>query len=307
MKFRAETQIEQASRPIGYADRIVSLGSCFAEEIGSRFDQHLFTVRTNPLGTLFNPLSICDLIEMALRETRLPDGEFFLHQELWRHFLVHSSLASPDREHSVQLSNKSLAPLGPDLRSADHLLITLGTGWVYRHKATNRHVAHNHRLPLSDFEKELISVDQLVQALSRALDLLFSLNPKIHVQLTVSPVRHIRDGLHANNLSKSVLLLATRELGNAYQNVDYFPAYELLIDELRDYRFFDQDLAHPTPMAVEYIWQQFARSQLNGEAQETCAEISSIRSSLNHKPLHPNTNAHRQTLQAVAARIDALT
>ncbi|EDY81100.1 hypothetical protein VDG1235_717 [Verrucomicrobiia bacterium DG1235] len=221
--------------------------------------------------------------------------------------MIHSSLASTQREQSVSQANKSLIRLREQLLSGRLLILTLGSSWVYEIKDNPQAVAHNHKLPLDRFNKSLISHPEISKHLARAIKLIRAENEDIDICLTVSPVRHLRDGLRENNLSKAHLLLAAHQLETEFEHISYFPAYELLIDELRDYRFYKEDLAHPSKQATDYIWRCFSETFLTDTCRRRCGEIESVLAALTHRPHHPDTKSYQLFKEQIAEKIGSLT
>ncbi|MDQ8198506.1 GSCFA domain-containing protein [Pelagicoccus enzymogenes] len=306
MNFHTRVSLPAAKRRYSHAHRFVSLGSCFADEIGKRLSRSLFGCATNPLGNLFNPLAVSEILIRATEGRDFREDEFFEHQELWRHFLVHSSLASTDRERSIQTANQAIKILGENLLSCDLLIITLGSAWVYQKKEYVGAIGHNHKLPLSSFSKRRLSPDEVSITLKRAIQLLRKENKKLEVCVTVSPVRHLRDGLHENNLSKASLLLAVDQMVETCPEILYFPAYELLLDELRDYRYFAEDLTHPSNSATEHIWSQFRESYFDDKTTELISELDQVLAMLNHRTLHTDTSQYAAFKAALQKRIHSL-
>lgn len=306
MKLRTELSIPTPPRSWTRGERFVALGSCFADTIGQRLEGALFPVTRNPLGVTFSPVALSRQIRAALRGEDWIAADFFRSGGLWRHFDAHSSLASPNRETSLANARAGRIALGQGLSRATVALITLGTAWSYRHKATGLDVAHNHRLPLADFEKRLLSIDECIESLDTAATALRAANPGIEIVVTVSPTRHLRDGLHENNLSKATLLLAARAFVERHSMASYFPAYELLLDDLRDYRFYGPDLTHPNALAIDYIWDKLLQSRFGEGEQRTMSEISSIRDALGHRPSHPELESHQAFRVQILRRIEAL-
>lgn len=303
MKFRTEITISPFDRPIGYRDRLLSLGSCFADEIGTRLAEAKFPICCNPSGPLFNPLSILALVERALFRRR------FMPEEVQRHdngacFLYDLSTRFTEQTAGslLQRANALVEQLGQAVEAADHLLITFGTAWVYRLAANGAVVANCHKQPQRNFCRERLTVEQIVAAWSRLIERL----PAKQIILTVSPIRHLGDGLEGNAVSKAVLRLACEELAERHTTVRYFPAYEMLMDDLRDYRFYADDLCHPSRQAVEYIWEHFTAAALTEPTRRTVEEVRQLTSLLHHRPLHPESEAYRRQCSATIERMEAL-
>lgn len=262
--------------------------------MGERLDSNLFDCLSNPLGTLFNPIAIAELIERALDSHSFTEDEFFEHQELWRHFLVHGSLARPLAHESTLRANQKLDSLRERLQSADLLILSLGSAHVYELQNQRKIVGHNHKLPLASFNKRLLQPSEIENRLRLVLEKLRKETPHLSVLLTVSPIRHLRDGLHENNLSKACLLLAANHLQADLDFVHYFPAYEILLDELRDYRFYASDMSHPSPQAIDYIWHCFSKTYFSETSHALCKRVEAVELSLSHRPHHTNTQAYQQ-------------
>ena len=294
MKWQTSVKVNKAKSLFNYSNRFCSLGSCFANEIGSKMKAVLLNCETNPLGILFNPISLVQLIEKAVEESFFSKDEFFLHQDLWKHALIQSHLASTDLNSSLENGNRMLMKLRNSIKESDFLILTLGSAFVYERKDTGRIVGHNHKLPLQIFIKRLLSVSEIVESLHRALEGLKTFNPSLKVCFTVSPVRHLRDGLHENQLSKSSLLLAINELERLVTNLSYFPSYEILLDELRDYRYYKEDLSHPSKEAVQYIWEIFLENYFEESVAKKSLEVEKIHAGLSHNPNHTDTQSYRR-------------
>lgn len=290
MKFRTEIELRPYARRIGYADRLLALGSCFAEEVGQRLADAKFRIAVNPSGVLFNPLSIV----RTLRRYR--DGRPVAKEELqqadgrWFHYDFHGSLTGESADEALARMNAAVAEGARALREASVVLLTLGTAWVYERTDTGEAVANCHRQPAQRFRRRRLRVEEVVAAIETALA--DELKDK-HVLLSVSPVRHLSDGLAGNAASKAVLRLAAEELAERHARIDYFPAFEILCDDLRDYRFYADDLTHPSPQAVAYIWERFRDALLTPQAQALLPRIAEITAAARHRPLHPASEAYR--------------
>ncbi len=306
MKFRTEALALPAATRRSHRDRFVALGSCFADAVGERLQMALFPTCRNPLGPVFSPLALAGQLQRALEARPYPEDEFFEQLDTWRHFEVHSSLAETDHAASKAAADAALGALGDSLQTCSVLVLTLGSAWVYRHPATGEHVAHNHRLPLAQFQKLRLAPAAIVDSLEPTLRAFHAARPDASVLLSVSPVRHLRDGLRENNLSKSALLLAASELEAQLPFLEYFPAYELLLDDLRDYRYYADDLAHPSEAAIEYIWQKFAATRFDEATQRLLPDIAQLRANLAHRPRHADTPAHRDFVARVREQIESL-
>lgn len=307
MQFHAELTPESLPHCIGLNSRIVTLGSCFAEVMGRRLADHKLTVLNNPFGTVFSPASVVRLLTMALGGTTPDEDRYVERDGVWFHYDFHSSLWATNRDALRERLVGTLAQTADAVRNADFLLLTLGSAVVYRHIETGKVVANCHKMPGSLFEKYLYSYEYLLDDVKRLLKILRKANPKLKVLLTVSPVRHTRDTLPLNSVSKSTLRVLAHELTVWHDWVVYFPAYELMVDDLRDYRFYEADLVHPNAQAHDYIFGKFAESAFDAELRGFVAEWLGIRKALAHRPLYgEQTPANRQFLTKLLTQLEAL-
>lgn len=301
MHFRTELTVPESPKKITLQTQTLTLGSCFAEVIGSKLVENKIPTLSNPFGTLFNPLSITKLLHHALDEI-LPDERLYVeHQGVWFHYDFHSSLWGTSKEALRERLVTTLAAVKHWLSRTEVLIITLGTAFVYRHLKSGQLVANCHKTPNSAFQRELLRSEQIVAAFENVLAKLPS---SLHVIFTVSPVRHTRDTLPLNAVSKSLLRVACHELSE--QGHAYFPAYELLLDDLRDYRFYKPDLIHPNEQAEDYIFERFANAFFTKELQKFIQEWQKIRQALGHRPLYPNTASHRQFLKNLLQKLQKI-
>lgn len=299
MKFRTEIDIAPLHTRIGYENRTLALGSCFAEHIAARLARAKFRVTANPTGILFNPLSIA----AALRSYPTPVGRDELHCDggRWFHYGFHGDFAARTADEALQRMNAARRAGAEALAAADRVVLTLGTAWVY--ERDGEVVANCHRQPAAEFTRRRLTVEEVTAALAAAIE-----GPLAgrEVILTVSPVRHLGDGLAGNAVSKATLRLAAEQLTERYACVSYFPAYEILTDDLRDYRFYADDLVHPAPQAVAYIWEKFSAAVLTPAAQALQPEVEAIAAAAAHRPRDPHSAAHRDFCRRMLERIAAL-
>ncbi|RZJ64584.1 MAG: GSCFA domain-containing protein, partial [Flavobacterium sp.] len=245
MQFTTRIPIPKSNSPIGYESGVVSLGSCFAVNIGEKFDHFKFRNTTNPFGILFHPLALANFIAFAVNQKTFTENDIFFHNERWHCFDAHSDLSHPHKETLLGNLNNAVASANAAIKSATHLIITLGTAWVYRHKPTGSYVANCHKVPQKEFNKDLVHIIEVEDILTSIIKLLNRLNPELQVIFTVSPVRHIKDGFTENQWSKANLIAGVHETLNPKHgntNCTYFPSYEIMMDELRDYRFYGSDM-----------------------------------------------------------------
>lgn len=307
MQFTTPIHIKKSDSPIDYNSKIVSLGSCFAVNIGQKFDYFKFRNTTNPFGILFHPEALKKFIRFTVDGKQFTEADIVQHNGIWHCFDAHSDLSHPDKEIVLQNLNNAVTKTVIQLKEASHLIITLGTAWVYRYNSTNELVANCHKVPQKEFTKELLSADAIQKSLEAILSMLSGINANIKVLFTVSPVRHIKDGFTENQWSKSNLISALHQtINNKQQIVSYFPSYEIMMDELRDYRYYAADMIHPSQVAIDYIWERFSEADITAEAQETMKTVDTINKGLNHRPFNPDTEQHKVFLQKLDDKIKSL-
>lgn len=307
MQFHTECTPESLPHRIGLNSRIVTIGSCFADVMGRRLVDHKLTVLNNPFGTIFNPVSIAKLLTMALHGISPDENRYVERDGVWFHYDFHSSLWASSQEDLRVMLKTCLTQTADAIRNADFLLLTLGSAVVYRHIETGKVVANCHKMPGSQFEKYLYQIDHLRDDLTRLLKMLRKANSKLKVLLTVSPVRHTRDTLPLNAVSKSMLRVIAHELTVWNDWILYFPAYELMVDDLRDYRFYEADLIHPNVQAHDYIFGKLVESAFDAELRNFVTEWSQISKSLAHRPLYSDNSAtHQQFLTKLVTQLEAI-
>ena len=276
MKLYTSVDIAPSARKIGYGDKILLLGSCFADNIGAKFAEHYFQTTINPLGTLYNPASIA----LAITDSQhsIPDSRLIYHNGLWHSMMHHGTFSGKDKAAVQARCLDGYERLQRALKEATTVIVTFGTAWVY--EMDGQVVANCHKLPANRFTRRCLAVDEIVEMWQPIVASM----PDKHWIFTVSPIRHVKDGLHANQVSKAILLQAVDELGQSY-----FPSYEIMMDELRDYRFYAEDMVHPSPVAVEYIWQQFVASYMHERTQEEMRALHQLWLDRHHRLLHPDS------------------
>lgn len=274
---------------MSHSDLVVLLGSCFSDNIGSRMRDAMMRVEVNPFGTLYNPMSIASGLMRLVRCAPVAGQDLFLSNGVWSSFDFHSRYSMASKEAALQRMNGSIERAHSALEQCQWLIITLGTSVVYRRRDNGMVAANCHKVPQHEFTRRMASVDEMAEALGKALDTLHEFNPAVNVVFTISPIRHIADGLETNSLSKAALRLAVenvRKERKAYTH--YFPAYEIMLDDLRDYRFYAADMVHPTDVAVEYIWQTFQATFLDDQSGQAIARCERVSKRLKHRPMSNN-------------------
>ncbi|MGL2988397.1 GSCFA domain-containing protein [Flavobacterium sp. RSSA_27] len=295
MNFTTKIPIFQNIKPIDYNSNIVSLGSCFAENMGDKLCYYKFQTQVNPFGIIFNPFSIAKLIERAVVQRYFTKDDIFFFNERWHCYEVHSDCSTTTSEALLDNLNQLLLDTQKQLQEATHIIITYGTSWVYRHIETNAIVANCHKVPQKQFSKELLSIDSIQKAIQNTVSLIATLNPKCNFIFTVSPVRHLKDGFVENQVSKAHLIAAIYATTNTkQQTLNYFPSYEIMMDELRDYRFYADDMMHPSSMAIDYIWERFVATQIDEKAKVTMELVEAIQKGLAHRPFNPYSESHQK-------------
>jgi len=305
MKWRTEVAIPSGPNPIGYRNQVLLLGSCFATHLSEKFTYYQFPSLCNPFGVLFHPAPVEKLLRRAVEDRPFAPEDLLESQGRWRSLQAHSTLSGGSLNEALIELNGALEALKQALQYSTHAVITLGTAYGFRHLQTGQLVANCHKLPSGEFERELSAPPALEQSLSGILTLLRSYQKDMTCLLTVSPVRHIRDGLVENQRSKAHLITAVQALVQRGE-ADYFPSYELFMDELRDYRFYDRDLIHPSGAAVDYVWERFVQAWVEPQALQVMDEVASIRKGLAHRPLHGNSPEYRKFRESLEDKTQSL-
>jgi len=287
---------KEVKNSIDYNSKILLLGSCFSENIGDKLNYFKFQTNQNPFGILFHPKAIENLVTNAINKKKYLPEDLIFQNERWHCFDAHSSLSSADKNELLANLNSAITATNKKLKEATHVIITLGTSWVYRFIETDAIVANCHKIPQKKFLKKLLSVDEVTKSLKTTIALLKSVNKNIHILFTISPVRHLKDGFTENMQSKSHLITAIHSVINA-NNSSYFPSYEIMMDELRDYRFYAQDMMHPNKTAINYIWERFMETQISDSSKLTMQEIETIQKGISHRPFNKNSEQHQRFLK----------
>jgi hypothetical protein len=294
MQLTLELDIPQLLLPIKHTDKILLVGSCFTENMSERLIANKFKVLSNPHGILFNPLSVAYSIDSYLNNKEYAKNDLFQLNELWNSWDHHTRFSHTDADAALHGINQSQGEAASFIREADWLVITLGSAFQYYLTQNNKPVANNHRAPAQWFEKRLLEIEDIKASLSATLNRLFAVNPGVQVLFTISPVRHIRDGVVDNNRSKARLIEVVHALCSSYEQANYFPAYELIIDILRDYRYYDIDFVHPNYLATSFVWEQFVKSCIAEPAQHSMKLVQDIATARSHRTRFPDTDAHRK-------------
>lgn len=306
MELLLPFQVTPSSHKISYADKILFIGSCFTEEIGKMMSDLKFEVLQNPNGILYDPLGIAAALNSHIENKQYKEDDLFLLNELWHSWQHHSVFSGMNKNEVLQNINHAQSNAHQFLKNTSWLIITLGTSYNYELKKSLQPVANCHKAPQDFFNKNLLTIEEIISQLSKTISTLQAFNSKAKVIFTISPVRHIRDGVIENNRSKARLIEAIHSIQESYKNVFYFPAYELIIDVLRDYRFYKSDLVHPTEAATIFVFENFCNAFLEKTSLKLSQEIKSIISGRNHKPFQKESCAHKKFMNSQLEKIKAI-
>ncbi len=312
MKFHFEFDIKKLEQPIQLQNKLFLMGSCFTENIGEKLRKHKFQILENPHGILFNPVSVVNAITDYISNKKYTTSDLFQLNEAWHSWNHHSRFSGLTAEDSITKINQSISIAHLYLKESDFLIITIGSAWLYTltENAPNAQLhavaSNNHKAPSEWFQKRLMTAAEIVSIFDELIRKLNSFNPKLQILLTISPVRHLREGLVENNRSKAVLIQAVHQLVEINVHVNYFPAYELVIDDLRDYRFYAEDLVHPNYQATQYVWEKLVESCMNETTKTVMKEIAEINLAFQHKPFNPRSENHLQFLSRYYSKTNNL-
>lgn len=294
-EFRTKIEVKPSPFSISHKDKILLTGSCFSDNIGQKLKDLYFQVKTNPFGVVYNPLSVLNGLGILLDGIEFSEDELEFHNELWFSWDHHSSFSDPDKSKCLEKINSRIKSASKHLIKTDFLIITFGTSWVYRLKKNGAIVANCHKVPAKEFDRILLSAEDIVNSWSIFIQEILKKNSKLKIIFTVSPVRHWKEGAHGNQLSKSILLVAIDTICRKFPGeTEYFPAYEILLDDLRDYRFYADDLLHPNKQAIEYIWKLFEDTYFGKETSEINNRLEKLIKSKSHRVYNENTEAFRK-------------
>lgn len=304
--FRTEVIIPPSPGRMRLTDSVLTIGSCFSDAIGSQLISNKLNALVNPFGTTYNPHSIHKVIQYAISNCTVPENSFVQRHGMALHYDLHSSFSSSNQDELKTRVQTAISKTHNFLREAKWLVITYGTAWVYELIETNEIVANCHKMPQNHFKKVLLTQKKILDSFETLYIELKALNPGIRIILTVSPVRHIKDTLEFNSVSKSVLRVACHTLSHQHGDVKYFPSYEILLDDLRDYRFYKPDMIHPSEVAEEYIWQKFVDQYFDDDLKQFILKWKDLRSALNHRPFHPGSPSHQKFIAETIRKLEEL-
>lgn len=309
MKLQTNIPLVSAQNQIDYQSKVLILGSCFAENIGKMLNYYQFQSVQNPFGILFHPIAIEKLLLRSIQKETYTEKDIFYLNERWHCFDAHSDLSDTSKENLLEKLNLALEKTLQQVTKATHIFITLGTSWAYRNLNADSFVANCHKVPQKEFSKELFSVAQNVKSLESTIQSIQSVNKTAPIIFTVSPVRHLKDGFIENQRSKSHLIAAIHqviETLNLASPISYFESYELMMDELRDYRFYETDMVHPSQLAIDYIWEKFKEVWISPRVSSLQEKVDAIQKGLRHRPFNPSSEKHQRFLKSLEEKITYL-
>jgi len=305
--FRTAVKIPEFDLKTGYSKRNLFIGSCFTENIGVRMEELKYTTDINPFGILYNPESVSNCLNRLLDTRNFSQADLVFHGGMWHSFSHHGRFSGESENAALQNINQRMQFSSEFLKTTDFLFLTLGTAWVYRYKKSGEVVANCHKIPDFEFIRHRLSVNEIVSDFNRLINRLKEINPEIQIVFTVSPIRHWKDGAIENQRSKAILLLAIDEIISSHRrNCHYFPAYELMMDELRDYRFYAPDMLHISDVAVDFIWDKFGQALIDDNSRQISVRVQKIIQATKHKPFNKNTPEFKQFVLQFQEQINKL-
>jgi hypothetical protein len=304
--YRTVLNVVKSNDEIAHQNKLLSMGSCFSENIGERLLDYKFSVIVNPYGILFNPIAIAQSLRQIIDYRKFSESDIFYYNQRWQSFFHHGRFANVDKKTCLNDINTGIKQTHQHIQNLDYLMLTLGTANVFVHKKSNQIVANCHKVPSSEFERKRLAINEITADFEPIFNQLKTINPNLKIIFTVSPVRHIRDGLVENQRSKATLLLAVDELVKEYDFVSYFPAYELVLDDLRDYRFFKDDMIHPSKLAIDYVWDYFKKTYFSEKTSELNRQIDRLIQAKNHRPFEERSESHQKSIQNQIQKIRQL-
>lgn len=304
--FRTVIEANVSKHALTLQDRVITTGSCFSDAIGNKLSTHKVHTMVNPFGAVYNPHSIHKALRYALLNEMPSQNTFLQHHDLHLNYDFHSALSSLSEAGLVSMLRDAIGNVHRFLKDASFLIITYGTAWIYTHTQTGEIVANCHKTPSKNFTRSLLTQKKIIESFGELYDTLKSFNTSVKIVLTISPVRHIKDTLQGNSVSKSILRASCHTLTEIYPEVEYFPAFEVMMDDLRDYRFYKPDKIHPSEEAEEYIWDRFKERYLSSETIKFFSKWKNILMALQHKPFHPASSDHQHFLRATLQKLEEL-
>lgn len=306
MKFRTEINPPKSELQIEHKDSVITFGSCFAENISEYFQFYHFNVMKNPFGVLYNPVSVLNAVKSLEEQKVFTEEDLVYHQDEWHSFYHHSDFSNHKNEECLDSINDRIKLAAEFVRKANVIIITFGTSFVFKHLEKDIIVSNCHKITSSQFTRFRLSLQQAIENIDSIVDVISKLNREAKLVFTVSPVRHWRDGAVENQLSKATLLLAVNNMITTKSNCYYFPSYEIVMDDLRDYRYYESDMLHPNKLATDYVWEKFSETHFSEKCLSAMNEIKVIAEARMHRPRNINSEAHQKFLKKQIKLIDQL-
>ncbi|MDA3780496.1 MAG: GSCFA domain-containing protein [Bacteroidales bacterium] len=304
--FRTNIQLPSSENRINYKSKNLFLGSCFTENIGNKLLENKFSVEINPFGVLYNPVSVKNAIEILFEEKKFTEKDLYHYNDVWLSFYHDTSFSDIDSEQCLKKINARLENSYKYFDKLEYLFITWGTAWAYKFNESKQFVSNCHKIPAKEFQREKLEINSIVNDYERLFEKLNKSNPNLKVIFTLSPVRHWKDGAVQNQISKSILIVAIHELVNKFSNIEYFPSYEIVMDDLRDYRFYTEDMLHPNNVALDYIWNKFSDRYFDSSTIALKNEITKIVKARNHRPFSEKSESHQKFIRKQLKEIEKL-
>ena len=305
-KFRTEVNVTPSPHKISHKSGILFIGSCFTENIGARMMECKFNVDINPFGIVYNPMSVRQNLEILFSGKKYTISDLYNYQDSWISFDHHSRFSFPEPEICLKEINNRIEYSHSRIRTIQYLIITFGTAWIYKIAESGKLVSNCHKLPADFFDRELLKMENILSDYRNLITDLLKINPGLRIIFTVSPIRHWKDGPVQNTISKSIVILTIHELLKIFDCAEYFPAYEIAIDDLRDYRYYEEDMLHPNNQMISYIWNKFCQTYFEDETLQIMKDIGKLNNALKHKPFHPGTPKHKEFLHKQMDYINTL-
>ncbi|OFX27317.1 MAG: hypothetical protein A2033_10900 [Bacteroidetes bacterium GWA2_31_9] len=305
-EFRTKINIPKSDFKINHEDKIFLIGSCFSDNIGQQLYNSGFNVEINSFGTLYNPVSISNSLKIITRQLEIKKDDLVFHEDLWKSFYHYSSFNSANETALISKINDKINYVEYFLKSSKYLVITFGTAWVYRYLKTNKIVSNCHKIPSNEFSRELLTVAEIIETYTELINSLIKYNPELKVIFSVSPIRHLKDGNFGNQVSKSTLILAINSLIKNFSCCSYFPAYEIFMDDLRAYRFYADDMIHPSQIGVNYVWEKFIGSLMSKETIQIIAEVEKLNKAVTHRVIDKNSESYQKFITQIKAKVNEL-
>ncbi len=305
-EFRTTIQPEQSKNKISYHTPVLFMGSCFTENIGNKMQDLKFPVLVNPFGVLYNPVSVMQSLEIILDKRDFVESDLGFFNEQWFSFYHDTEFSNPNKKECLNHINTKLNQARDQFKNASYLVVTFGTAWVYEYNQSGKIVSNCHKIPDKEFTRFKLGVEDIFVQWAKLLNRIEDYNPDLKIIFTVSPVRHWKDGAVQNQLSKSTLILAIHQLIKIFDHIEYFPSHEIMMDDLRDYRFYAEDMLHPSKVAIDYIWRQFSETYFENETKTIIQQVEKIIRAKNHRSLNPNTDHHKKFLETIKNQQETL-